>query len=185
MNIFRRDTCLIPELKYVGHNISEIPRSCNLKEEWGYLVDNIWYFTPPKKIILPLHQCFYRAINRIDDFKFSYSDFYTLKEAQMVFSEVFEVNCKTIKLKKTVYESLFVQIVSKNMNGISKKKLNQYSNLNKPLNIILLSFDSVSRVSWLKRLKRTNEFIFNTMKFELLKGYNIVGDGTPAGLIQF
>ena len=134
-------------------------------------------------MILPLHTCFYRAINRIDDFKYSYSVFYSLKDAQLILSEVFEVICKTVKLKKTVYESLFVQIVKKNMNGITKNKLYLDSIPKKPLNIILLSFDSVSRVSWLKRLKRTNEFIFSTMKFELLKGYNIVGDGTPAGLI--
>jgi hypothetical protein len=49
----------------------------------------------------------------------------------------------------------------------------------KPLDIILLSYDSVSRSSWLQRLEKTNKFIFETMKFELLKGYNIIGDGTP------
>jgi hypothetical protein len=52
----------------------------------------------------------------------------------------------------------------------------------KPLNIMLISYDSVSRVSWTKRLNKTNKFIFDTMHFELLKGYNIIGDGTPGWL---
>ncbi len=48
---------------------------------------------------------------------------------------------------------------------------------------MLISYDSVSRSSWLKRLPKTNKFIFDKMKFDLLNGYNIVGDGTPAALI--
>ena len=48
---------------------------------------------------------------------------------------------------------------------------------------MLISYDSVSRSSWLERLRKTNKLIFKKMKFELLKGYNIVGDGTPAALI--
>jgi hypothetical protein len=48
---------------------------------------------------------------------------------------------------------------------------------------MLISYDSVSRSSWLERLPKTNKLIFRKMKFELLKGYNIVGDGTPAALI--
>lgn len=45
--------------------------------------------------------------------------------------------------------------------------------------VLLIVIDSVSRSSWLQRLPKTSKFIFETMKFELLKGYNIIGDGTP------
>ena len=48
-----------------------------------------------------------------------------------------------------------------------------------PLSIILISYDSVSRISWLQRLPKTNKFMFEKMQFDLLEGYNIVGDGTP------
>ena len=53
----------------------------------------------------------------------------------------------------------------------------------KPLNIILLSYDSISRVSWFKRLPRTTDYILNEMKFSMLYGQSILGDGTPACMI--
>ena len=42
------------------------------------------------------------------------------------------------------------------------------------------SLDFYTRVMGMCLLK---QFHFDEMKFELLKGYNIVGDGTPAGKI--
>ena len=171
------DICEIPYLKLDGHDSMETEKECKLKEDWGYLKNNIWYYIPRIKEALDSYYCNYRSLKRINDFKYEYSKFFSLTHGLLIQEEVFEVNCKD-KRKRTLYDGLFVQLV----------KINKANNLaeakeNKPLNIILMSFDSVSRVSWLKRLKRTNKYIFDEMKFELLKGYNIVGDGTPAGKI--
>ena len=67
------------------------------------------------------------------------------------------------------------------MNLIKTQEINTNSKC-KPLSVMLISFDSVSRVSWLTRLPKTNKFIFDKMKFDLLEGYNIIGDGTPGKL---
>ena len=170
-------------MKLIDHDTSEPQKPCRSNEEWGYLEDNIWHFIPRIKNVLHFYKCFYRVVIRIDDFKYSFSDYFIINDLQNIQHDVIEVTCKDIRSKRLkhaiAYTGLFVQIVKKKY----KKLSSQISNKTKPLNIILLSFDSVSRVSWLKRLKRTNELIFNQMKFELLKGYNIVGDGTPAGKI--
>ena len=87
------------------------------------------------------------------------------------------------------YDNLFVQIVNKlnssllvketrtndlklSLNNDNKKKC-------KPMNVMLISYDSVSRSSWFKRIPKATKYALETMKFELLTGYNIVGDGTP------
>jgi hypothetical protein len=99
-----------------------------------------------------------------------------LNDDQLIMDEVFEVKCKIGSIS---YENVFAQIINK-FDKKMKKKLK--SNC-KPLDVMLISYDSVSRSSWLQRLPKTNEFIFKNMKFDILKGYNIVGDGTPAALI--
>lgn len=123
--------------------------------------------------------CEYRTINRIDDFKYSTGKWLILKNEQLILDEVFEVNCKLVNTSiKTVYNNLFVQIVPK----INKSKINITKC--KSMNVILLSYDSVSRPSWLQRTPKTSNFIFDIMNFTLLKGYNIIGDGTPGKIIS-
>ncbi len=78
---------------------------------------------------------------------------------------------------------MFVQFIANKKIKNKKNKIKSYFQKCQPLNIMLISYDSVSRSSWLNRLNKTNHFIFDKMKFELLNGYNIVGDGTPAALI--
>ena len=51
------------------------------------------------------------------------------------------------------------------------------------LSIAILGFDSMSRMSWLRRLKKTRKYFYDTMKGVELKGHNIVGDGTTAVIL--
>ncbi|GFO05123.1 hypothetical protein PoB_003162800 [Plakobranchus ocellatus] len=48
------------------------------------------------------------------------------------------------------------------------------------LSIAILGFDSMSRMSWYRRLKKTRKYFYNDMEGIELKGHNIVGDGTTA-----
>ena len=51
------------------------------------------------------------------------------------------------------------------------------------LNVLMFGFDSVSRMTWLRKLRKTQDYFVNVLKGEMLKGYNIVGDGTPQALL--
>ena len=164
--IFYNESCKIPILELNGHDKSEPVKTCSQTKDWGYLVNNIWYFDSFVKPGLHHYRCQYRFLIRIDDFKFSYSNPIILKDAQIIKEEVFEVSCFS-KSNYNAYNGLFAQIVKKFDDQITN---NDNFNKSRPLNIILMSFDSVSRVSWLKRLQKTNKFIFEVMKFELLKG---------------
>ncbi len=94
-----------------------------------------------------------------------------LNDQQLISDEVFEIKCYNFAKKRILtYQNLFVQFKNKYKQSIKIDKKNDEISQCKPLNIMLISYDSVSRSSWLKRLPKTNKFIFETMKFELLKG---------------
>jgi hypothetical protein len=49
-------------------------------------------------------------------------------------------------------------------------------------NVLMFGFDSVSRMSWIRMLPKSYEYMIKE-GFIVLKGYNIVGDGTPQALL--
>lgn len=107
-----------------------------------------------------------------------------LANNQQILDEVIEVNCIGLNgyyNTKFKYNNIHVQIVKKQINTHSN-----YSNSSQncsPLNILLLSYDSLSRVSWFKRLPKSTEYVLNKMGFKLMYGQSIMGDGTPACMI--
>ena len=51
------------------------------------------------------------------------------------------------------------------------------------LNIIMFGFDSVSRMTWMRNLPKSYEYLVNSLKAVVMEGYNVVGDGTPQALL--
>jgi len=51
------------------------------------------------------------------------------------------------------------------------------------LNIIMFGFDSVSRMTWMRNLPKSYEYLVNKLGAVVMKGYNVVGDGTPQALL--
>jgi len=51
------------------------------------------------------------------------------------------------------------------------------------LNILLFGFDSVSRLTWMRNLPRSYQYIVDELRATVLRGYNVVGDGTPQALL--
>ncbi|CAF3317555.1 unnamed protein product [Rotaria socialis] len=50
-------------------------------------------------------------------------------------------------------------------------------------NILMFGFDSVSRMTFMRFLPKTYSFLIKELGAVVMKGYNIVGDGTPAALL--
>lgn len=50
------------------------------------------------------------------------------------------------------------------------------------LNVLIFGFDSTSKNGFIRRMPKSYKYITEVMKFTVLNGYNIVGDGTPAAL---
>ena len=187
------DYCQLPELNSNNNHNTSLPgknyiyfliilrniinfkfsteKECKIKKDWGYLKNNTWYYIESIRIKLNEFNCSYRVINRKDDFFYTQKNWNKLNHKHFIKDEVIEVKCEILVanfIQVIKYNSIFVQIVNK-IHLVSKVE-NKVDQKCKPLNIMLISYDSVSRSSWLKRLPKTNKFIFETMKFELLKG---------------
>lgn len=52
-----------------------------------------------------------------------------------------------------------------------------------PFNVIMFGLDSMSRNAFMRKLPKTYEFLTSVLHADVLKGYNIVGDGTPQAII--
>lgn len=50
-------------------------------------------------------------------------------------------------------------------------------------NVLMLGFDSLSRNTFIRKLPKSYRYFVEVLKGDVLKGYNIVGDGTPQALI--
>jgi hypothetical protein len=197
--------CELPTLRIENlHQDVETEKKCFTDQNWGFFSDENslnqfkWFLYANIKQNYDQIECEYAYVNRLgNDFSINLSKFSPLIENQTIIDhyDVIEVNCKGInKTNRTLttrFEYLFPLILD------NKKQQRQQQQQAKtdtkkqptndkfchPLNVILLSYDSVSRASWLNRAKKSYDFAVKTMKFDILEGYNIVGDGTPAALI--
>ena len=51
------------------------------------------------------------------------------------------------------------------------------------LNILMIGFDSISHMTYIRKMPKTLEYFRSSMDGLILNGYNIVGDGTPQAFI--
>lgn len=185
--------CRLPKLELIGHTNVEKYVHCKMIDEWGYLKKSRWHLNETVLALLAsTPECEYRNITRpIDDFNLAYSNYSMLNDGQLIESEVIEVKCKT---ETQTFDNIYVQIVNKSKEIENRNRKEGFSDSTesssssssscKPLNILLLSYDSMSRVSWFKRLPRTTEFLLDkSNEFNLMDGFSILGDGTPACMI--
>ncbi len=121
-----------------------IEKKCKTKEDWGYLMNNTWSFKPKFKSRLNIYLCLYRPILRYkDDSKYETGAWFTLDHGSYILNEVIEVECRRKTSKNIAYNSLFIQFISKyNSSKLKHNSENRIKKL-KPLDIILLSYDSV------------------------------------------
>ena len=180
--------CKLPNLNLIGHTNIQTYVECRQNHEWGHLFKGAWYFNKRLVSKFKSFNCKYRNLTRQNDFELIYSKYESLADEQPINNDVIEVSCIADKMKYK-YDALHAHIVPKIPTELELKQYEEnFRNLNKenqcePLNILLLSYDSLSRVSWFRRLPTTTRFILNQMKFEILYAQSIIGDGTPAMMI--
>ena len=51
------------------------------------------------------------------------------------------------------------------------------------LNILIFGFDSVSRLTWIRNLPRSYDYLVSRLGASVFTGYSVVGDGTPQALL--
>ncbi|RNA39485.1 DUF229 domain containing [Brachionus plicatilis] len=183
------ETCRIPELNYRIEKTNLKPNPvCQIERNWGSIDRKTYSWSLDNEITQKISSinCKYRKISRIDDFRIHVGELKNLEEGNIITDDVFEVRCDGINKAKNnseYFNNLYVQVVDVDIQKHEERKIDVDKNECFPYDVILLSYDSVSRVSFVNGLKQTFEFINKTENFFVLGGYNILGDGTPAALI--
>ncbi|CAL1531006.1 unnamed protein product, partial [Lymnaea stagnalis] len=96
-------------------------------------------------------------------------------------SDFFKINCSS-NVKGTRYTNIHAGVHhNRTIKGRLQKRKPPKDGLG--LSIAFLGFDSMSRMSWLRRMPLTRKYMVETLKAIELESYNIVGDGTPAALL--
>ncbi|XP_076096200.1 uncharacterized protein LOC143067068 isoform X1 [Mytilus galloprovincialis] len=180
----RDQVCVQPKLNpfegdYAKHFHSVDPVKCSEDTDWVSVSNGSVFITSEAKKNHGSISCQLTYFDRIDDFRNKDLETVTLSDSSVLplKSDFVKVHC-TAK-DKNVYENVHVGV--RNVPEYHNKIANLTSGLG--LDVLILGFDSLSHMTYMRKLKKTYEYFTETLKGTTLNGYNIVGDGTPQALI--
>ncbi|PAV74960.1 hypothetical protein WR25_10174 [Diploscapter pachys] len=178
---FNQTKCNIPKLNIDSPEVSHFfkpatPLNCNkAASNWVYLdQDGKVVFSKERKSA----RCSISYFQRKDDNTNSYEPYVDLHEGDLMKQDFARVKCMDGIHK---WSSLLMSIAE---NGSLKKKLEDKKSDNpNVLDVYFLGFDSLSQMSFRRKLKKTVTVLEDIIGSVVLNGYNIVGDGTPQAFI--
>ncbi|BFZ17129.1 hypothetical protein BsWGS_20168 [Bradybaena similaris] len=155
--------------------------SCKGEENWVYVKNGTIRFSEHAKQRRGNFQCSYLPLIRgPGDYKVSYGiPIVNITDGAPLVSDFFKISCKDSKNNtyENIHAGIHVNTTIKERLRATKPRANGLG-----LSIAFLGFDSMSRMSWLRRMPKTRDYLVAELKAIELEGYNILGDGTPAAL---
>jgi hypothetical protein len=187
-NIDTRKTCIHPALNPHNEEImkfvtKEAAIACNPNENWIYIDRGLIRYSKKASAKYGPFTCGMTLLLReYGDFKVKDgSRLFPIKDGMPLISDFFKIDCRSLK-NGIIYSNIHSGIAHDStlqarpiFNKLGKNALGY--------NVFMLGFDSVSRMSWIRMLPKTYEYIVKELGGIILKGYNIVGDGTPQALL--
>lgn len=166
-------------LKFV---VPERVLNCNPKQNWVTVENGTIVFSSDATSTHGPIICAYIPLYRgDDDFKVLEGNrIFPIIDRMPLITDFFKVDCRS--KDGAIYSNIHSGIAYDSSlmmrpvwNPMSKNALGY--------NVLMLGFDSVSRMSFIRMMPKTYEYIIKELGIVVLKGYNIVGDGTPQALL--
>lgn len=183
--------CRIPDIpvhspEMMAFLAHEQPIHCDDLQAWVTCGTNEikpWLCSISKKIVDRLGHitCDFTEIIRTDN------DFDVIRvrstrskdDYELIESDFVSVKCWTDNwTDRKFWNGLLTGIRKINVEGEMPKQQKEL-----PFNVIMFGLDSLSRNAFMRKLPKTYEYLTEKLGGVVLKGYNIVGDGTPQALI--
>ena len=127
----------------------------------------------------------YKTVKRKpkDDYSFSYGKSGTLtsKEREVELNEEF-VQVKVHTEDGAVQKDFHLEVQPKKR-VLANAKSNSRTKPGIPLNIFMIGFDSTSRSMFTRKMPKVHRYLVDDPSSFILKGYSVVGDGTPPAQI--
>lgn len=177
--------CQIPKLKISDPSIDRFFHpygsiQCDDDKNWIYTKNGIMYID---ESAIKKHgeiECNYENIYRINDFETSSNLTKNFPSGKKVLGDFFSVQCRASD--RSTYSNVhatvkpLAKVIERSKSAaVDKNALN--------LNVYIFGFDSISRLTFQRKLPKTFNYITSKLGAIVLEGYNIIGDGTPQALI--
>ncbi|KAK6024934.1 hypothetical protein OSTOST_09179, partial [Ostertagia ostertagi] len=189
--------CKIPKLDINGSEVKSFffkpePLKCHKNPtNWVYIDDKnqVQYIGARKNA-----KCHGNYVTRKDDHNNNFSPFNSLPSGKPLKSDFAVVQCQDGKEK---WNGILMSVVRQDKSQLLMKNATSAPD-NSGLSIFFLGFDSLSHMSFIRKMPKTLEVLekslgsvvlngecvyswvtFSAQSVSLLQGYNIVGDGTP------
>ncbi|XP_067648400.1 uncharacterized protein [Eurosta solidaginis] len=203
-----RGECHLPELalddpdvmKYY-HQVEKI-QCGNPLDDWVTCEKSICFVKPEISATQGEVICSYTDIIRISDYRNKYGKTTKTKEPYILRkSDFIKVVCHSETSGSSWYgmaygirDGVVVKLstppkvpIYAGLSGLSVAELTADENTllepTKYYNILMFGFDSISRNAFQRKLPKTYSYLVQELKAVVLKGYNIIGDGTPQALV--
>ncbi|XP_059173474.1 uncharacterized protein LOC131954013 [Physella acuta] len=160
------------------------PITCSPDPDWVYVDNGTLRFSPQVLAKLGNFSCDYFPLLRgRTDESVSWGQKVTrVVGGAPISSDYFKVDCRTTGEPVVTYTDIHL--------GVAPNKVieERFSRVRPPvsgldgLSILVLGYDSMSRMSWIRRMRQTREYFLSVLDGIELEGFNIMGDGTPAAL---
>ncbi|KAF1752938.1 hypothetical protein GCK72_019493 [Caenorhabditis remanei] len=184
LDLLKNQKCTIPRLDINGSEVIHFfhtpkPLACqisgNVEEDWVFLDDEgVIRFSGNRQKAKCQMQYFWRS----SDDDNNYGEMIDIKD-RFNGSDFGSVTCyqgftKWTTLLWTITDNEEAHKRARKLTKLEKRK---------SYNVYFLGFDSLSQMSFRRKLPRTVKFLEETLGSVVLNGYNIVGDGTPQAFI--
>ncbi|KAH9505327.1 hypothetical protein Btru_058350 [Bulinus truncatus] len=153
------------------------PEECPATQEWVYVENGTVRFAASAHSKHRGVSCTYVPIERDGDYHVRWGrPTLNIHDGFRIPGDFFRVYCTSADRK--TYNGLFAGVAATEERAQrAGQKLSQGLD---GLGIAILGFDSMSRMSWLRRLEKTRAYFHDELGAVELEGHNIVGDGTTA-----
>ncbi|CAL2038843.1 unnamed protein product [Caenorhabditis brenneri] len=187
-DLLKNQKCNIPKLDINGSEVihffeKHAPLTCQMKDSD---VEDNWVFISDEGIIRFTERrakakCKIQYFSRVDDNNNKYEDPLEISDGdRMNGSDYATVSCIQGFQK---WNSLLWDVNDVSEIHERARKIKEKSPEKKTYNVYFLGFDSLSQMSFRRKLPETVKFLEETLGSVVLNGYNIVGDGTPQAFI--
>lgn len=178
--------CVHPKLEFNHPSIRDFfedrkPVECSKDENWVYVENGTFRINEASQKLHGTVECEYVPLFRETDYRTKEGkSIKPMKDGAPLETDFFKANC--VAKDNSTYSNIHAGIAyDATVHARSPEIPFPASAMG--YNILMIGFDSVSRMTWLRKLPKTHAYITNELNGILLEGYNIVGDGTPAALL--
>ncbi|XP_035826446.1 uncharacterized protein LOC101850422 [Aplysia californica] len=180
--VLPRQECIHPQLKVNDPVMMKFfrkypPLTCSGQKDWIYVDNGTVRFSKPLHGKKNNFTCDYYPLVRVGDYEYKWGlPHVDIKDGFPMTSDFFRAVCK--RGTREQYENIHAGV------SYSKQRTERPRDPLKSgfegLSIAILGFDSMSRMSWLRRLPNTRKYFHDELGAIELEAHNIVGDGTTA-----